>query len=169
MKSQFLPHLSKSQLQQQFDQNEVESVFDQLVQPIHEELYKKQDFSFLETLSPGQELLLKYDYVRMQVLQGGFIQMIQNGYITLLLNMPDMLQQIGANQMAQLLDDVLKVYSLNAEGLSKETSVEEFAQLYQEYEEFEELDARFTALHPETQKGIVQYALSYPDEFMQEL
>jgi len=167
VRSQFLPKISLNELVKLQEQNEIETIFEQLVLPLHEELYKKQDFSFIESLSPGQELLIRYDYVRMQVLQGGFIQLIQNGYINLLLSMPEMLHQIGASEMAQLLDDVLKVYTLNVEGLSKETSVEEFAKLYDEYTEFEELDARFALHNANTEKAIVAYALRFPDEFME--
>jgi hypothetical protein len=164
--SKFLPTISLSELIALQEENQIEAIYEQLVLPLHEELYKQQDFSFIETLSPGQELLIRYDYVRMQVLQGGFIQLIQNGYVNLLLSMPLMLKQVGAVVMGQLLDDVLKVFSLNYEGLSKETSVEEFAKLYEEYTEFEELDARFAQENAATEKAIVAYALRFPDEFM---
>jgi hypothetical protein len=167
MNSQFLPKLSLSELIALQEQNQTEAIFEQLVLPLHEELYKKQNFDFIETLSSGQELLIRYDYVRMQVLQGGFIQLIQNGYVNLLLTMPLMLHQVGAAKMAQILDDVLKVFSLNYEGLTKETSVEEFAKLYEEYTEFEELDARFAQENATTEKAIVAYALRFPDEFME--
>lgn len=167
MLSQYLPKISLTELLDLQEKNEIESIFEQLVLPLHEELYRKQDFNFIETLSPGQELLIRYDYVRMQVLQGGFIQLIQNGYVNLLLSMPQMLRQIEAPEMGQLLDDVLKVFSLNYEGLSKETSVEEFAKLYEEYTEFEELDAKFAQYHTTTEKAIVSYALRFPDEFME--
>ncbi len=166
MHSKFLPTISLSELIALQEENQIEAIYEQLVLPLHEELYKQQDFSFIETLSPGQELLIRYDYVRMQVLQGGFIQLIQNGYVNLLLSMPLMLKQVGAVVMGQLLDDVLKVFSLNYEGLSKETSVEEFAKLYEEYTEFEELDARFAQENAATEKAIVAYALRFPDEFM---
>lgn len=166
MNSKFLPKISLSELIALQEQNEIEAIFEQLVLPLHEELYKQQDFSFIETLSPGQELLIRYDYVRMQVLQGGFIQLIQNGYVNLLLSMPQMLKQVGAEPMGQLLDDVLKVFSLNYEGLSKETSVEEFAKLYEEYTEFEALDARFAEENAATETAIVAYALRFPDEFI---
>lgn len=166
MNSKFLPKISLSELIALQEQNEIEAIFEQLVLPLHEELYKQQDFSFIETLSPGQELLIRYDYVRMQVLQGGFIQLIQNGYVNLLLSMPQMLKQVGAEPMGQLLDDVLKVFSLNYEGLSKETSVEEFAKLYEEYTEFEALDARFAEENAATENAIVAYALRFPDEFI---
>ena len=110
MHSKFLPTISLSELIALQEENQIEAIYEQLVLPLHEELYKQQDFSFIETLSPGQELLIRYDYVRMQVLQGGFIQLIQNGYVNLLLSMPLMLKQVGAVVMGQLLDDVLKVH-----------------------------------------------------------
>jgi hypothetical protein len=166
VRSQFLPKLSLIELIELQEQNNTEAVFEKLVLPLHEELYKKQDFSFIETLSAGQELLIRYDYVRMQVLQGGFIQLIQNGYVDLLLAMPEMLQQIGAPEMAQLLDDVLRVYALNKDTLGKETSVEEFAKLYSEFTEFDVLDAQFASIHPDTENIIVAYALRFPDEFI---
>jgi hypothetical protein len=166
MRSQFLPKIDVATLQQLKEANDTGALYETLVLPLHEELYKRQDFSFIETLSPGQELMIRYDYVRMQVLQGGFIQLIQNGYIGLLPAMPDMLKQVSAPDMAALLDDVLKVYTLNVADLSRETSVEEFARLYQEFTEFIELDDRFTRLNAQTEQHIVDYALKYPDEFM---
>lgn len=166
MISQFLPQIDQNELKRLKDQNDLGAIYELLALPLHEELYKRQDFNFIETLSPGQELLIRYDYIRMQVLQGGFIQLIQNGYINLLLPMPQMLLQVGSEDMGQLLDDVLRVYTLNVADLSKETSVEEFARLYQEYTEFEALDARFNELNTATEAAIVQYALKYPDEFM---
>ncbi|MCC6185983.1 MAG: hypothetical protein IT256_02405, partial [Chitinophagaceae bacterium] len=70
MHSQYLPKLSLTELLALQEKDEIETIFEQLVLPLHEELYRKQDFNFIETLSPGQELLIRYDYVRMQVLQG---------------------------------------------------------------------------------------------------
>jgi hypothetical protein len=165
-RSQFLPKIAQDELQELKQQEDYGAIYDLLALPLHEELYKRQDFSFIETLSPGQELMIRYDYVRMQVLQGGFIQLIQNGYISLLPPMPAMLTQLEAADMAKLLDDVLKVYALNVEYLSKETSVEEFAKLYDEFKEFELLDQQFTELNPKTERALVDYALKYPDEFM---
>lgn len=168
MRSQFLPKIDPATLRQLKEANDTGALYEALVLPLHEELYKRQDFSFIETLSPGQELMIRYDYVRMQVLQGGFIQLIQNGYIGLLPAMPELLKQVGAPEMADLLDDVLKVYTLNVADLSKETTVEEFARLYQEFTEFIELDERFARFNQTTEDSIVAYALRYPDEFIAE-
>src|SRR5690349_2976147 len=84
-----------------------EELFDLLTQPLHALLYERQTFEFLAELTGGQRMLLCYDYVRMQAGQGGFIQLIQNGYIALLLPVIEGLQEyrIG-EELVRVLDDV---------------------------------------------------------------
>jgi hypothetical protein len=120
----------------------------------------------MDDLSEGQQLMLSYDYVQMQVLQGGFIQLIQNGYIGLLPSMPQWLSVIGCDEMAKVIDDVRKVYVLNREALDRKTSVEEFAQLYAEFSEFEGLDEAFHSQHPKTIDMLLKYAVTHHSEFI---
>lgn len=163
MKSKFLPQIQSAVIQEKKESDE--ALFELFVEPLHEELYKRQTFDFLNDLSDGQQLLLSYDYVRQQVLQGGFIQLIQNGYIGLLPMMPGWLYTIGAPDMAQVIDDVLKVYVLNRDLLSRKTTLEEFALLYQELKEFEGIDARFTGLNAPTIHIMMDYALRHIEDF----
>lgn len=163
MKSKFLPVISKEIYNTQL--NDYHSLYNTLVEPLHEKMYQVQSFDLLDDLSEGQQLLLSYDYVRTQVMQGGFIQLIQNGYVGLLPDMPGWLYKINAPEMAKTLDDVLKVYVLNRELLDKQTSVEEFALLYQELKEFEEIDDRFTRLNDKTIIKMMEYATAHIDEF----
>lgn len=164
MSSNFLPAISRQALQHA--QLSDAQCYDLLVQPLHEELYRRQSFDFMDGLSEGQQLLLSHDYVQQQVLQGGFIQLIQNGYIGLLPSMPGWLYNMGDADMAKVIDDALKVYVLNREILDKPTSVEEFALLYQELKEFEELDARFERLNTNTIHLMIEYAKSHLIEFV---
>lgn len=166
MKSQFLPELSLNTLQQLAAQKQYTQAFDYLMKPLHEEMYRLQDFTFLETLSPAQELCLRLDYAAQQILSGGYIQLIQNKFAGLLLPLPELLQQIQQQAIAQNIDNALKVYSLNFEQLNKETSLEEFTALYQEFEELNILDKEFETLYPSCIQSLVNYALDYPEEFM---
>lgn len=165
MSSKFLPVVSKAAFEEK-KAGSAEELFEFLVEPLHEELYKQQDFTFIDELSAGQQLLISYDYVRMQVLQGGFIQMIQNGYVGILPAMPEWLKMVKDRHMAKTIDDVLKVYVLNREMLDKQTSVEEFAKLYDELKEFETLDEQFMAQNDDTIKLITDYALAHTDDFV---
>jgi len=119
--SKFLPEINKQALDKAKDANNYDDIYDILAQPLHEELYRRQSFSFLDELSAGQQVLLSYDYVRTQVGQGGFIQFIQNGYISLLPQMVIWLDDMHITEMAAILDDVLKVYVLNRELLDRST------------------------------------------------
>lgn len=120
--------------------------FEMLAGPLHQALYEAQSFELLDTLSPAEQLVLSFDYVQAQVGQGGFIQLIQNGYISLLVTVIEAMQLLGTGaKMIPVLDDVLKVFVLNKDMLGRETSVEEFGKLYEEFTEFEMLDNHFDA------------------------
>ena len=166
MKSNFLPDVKNDAILIAGQPGKEDELYDLLVQPLHEELYRRQTFDLLDDLSDGQQLLLSYDYVRTQVMQGGFIQFIHNGYIALLPAMIEQLNNIGDAGMAQVLDDVLKVYVLNREILDRAATVQEFASLYEELKEFEGIDERFYKLNVPTQKHMLQYALNHLDEFV---
>ena len=165
MSSNFLPSVSKEAITEAVTSGNDEQLYDLLVQPLHEELYKRQTFDFLDELSEGQQLLLTYDYLRMQVGQGGFIQFIHNGYVGLLPSMIEQLYKEGSDEMAQVLDDVLKVYVLNRDVFNSAKSVEEFAKLYDEMKEFEGIEERYLQIALPTMKKMLEYAVAHLDEF----
>lgn len=166
MNSNFLPVAAIAEIKKAFEEGDDERVYDMLVQPLHEELYKRQTFEFLDELSWGQQLLLAGDYMHMQVGQGGFIQFIQNGYVGLLPAMVAQYYLLEAPEMAEVLDDALKVYVLNRELLDASTTVEEFAKLYDELKEFEGIDERYHKLHRETTEKLLTYAVNHLNEFV---
>jgi len=166
MTSIYLPEVKAEALEAAKLAGDDNALWDMFIQPLHEEMYRRQDFNFLDDLSEGQQLLLSYDYVQMQVMQGGFIQLIQNGYVGLLPTMPGWLEVVNCHEMAKVIDDVLKVYVLNREALDKSTSVEEFAKLYDEFQEFVALDEDFHRLHPLVFDTLLQYATNHTEEFI---
>ena len=166
MPSNYLPTIDRKEVETAYSGANYDLVYDLLVQPLHAELYKRQNFEFIDELSPGQQLLLAYDYLRTQVGQGGFIQFIQNGYVGLLPSLIEQLMMVQANDMAQILDDVLKVYVLNIDQLGKQTTVEEFAKLYDEFKEFELLDSRYAEHNLPTERKMLDYAARNLNDFL---
>ncbi len=165
--SEYLPRIEAPLIEKCFEAGDADIIFDLFVSPLHEELYRVGDFKFLEKLSPGQRLLISYDYLRMQVGQGGFIQFLVNGYVWLLPEMPELLGMVGAPEMAKLIDDVLRVFVLNISLFDKEHTNEEFARLYQELTEFEQLDQEFNKLNKETMAKITTYIKEHLNDFTQ--
>ncbi len=165
MASSYLPEINKHELNTAFTQSDYDRLYELLAEPLHKELYQRQTFEFMDELSAGQQLLLAYDYLRTQVIQGGFIQFIQNGYVGLLPSLIEQLTMVGAGDMGQVLDDVLKVYVLNIDQLGRQTTVEEFAGLYEEFKEFEAIDKRFATLNLDTEKKMLHYAMTHLADF----
>jgi hypothetical protein len=166
MTSKFLPVVSLSDLNNAYSLKDYDTLYDLLAQPLHEELFARGSFEFLDELSPGQQLMLTYDYVRTQVGQGGFIQFIENGYVGLLPAMVAQLYMVAAAEMAEVFDDVLKVYVLNKDMFSQPNTVESFARLYDELKEFEMIDKRFAELNEVTIRLMIGYAMAHLQDFV---
>ncbi len=165
MPSNFLPTIKSSIFEAIQTTDNQREVYDLLVDPLHEELYRRQTFDFLSELSWGQQLLLATEYMQMHVGQGGFIQFIHNGYIALLPNMIEQMYRLKEVEMGNLLDDVLKIYVLNRDLIESANSVQEFAKLYDELKEFEEIDARYQLLVKPYSNNLIQYAVKNINEF----
>ena len=166
MDGKYFPEIDMQKLAEVQNSGDLNAYYDLLCQPLHEELYRRQDFNFVNELTPAQRALLLFDYIQMQVSQGGFIQLFQNGYAGLLPDVIDWLNQLAEKDMAQTMDDALKVYVLNKELLDKDTTPEEFAQLYNELQEFEDIDKRFEKLHADTVKSLLNHATTHIGEYI---
>ncbi|MBS1588557.1 MAG: DUF4375 domain-containing protein [Bacteroidetes bacterium] len=163
---QFLPIINKEDFDRIKESNIKGALFSLLVAPLHEELNRRQTFDFLEDLSNGQKLFLSFDYVKDQVFQGGFIQLLANGYVGLLPEMPAWLTMMMANEMAQLIDDVLKSYVEKVSFFKDELSTQAFAQLYSELPEFDLLEKRFHSCYDPTINAMEKYAIDNLNLFM---
>ena len=121
----------------------------------------------MEELTEGQQLILCFDYVMMQVKGGGFLQLLHNGYAGLLIDLPEQLKAIQAPEMALLIDEVLQFFVPRKEKIEQEMSVEAFAKLYEQMPEINELDERFVAIYQDALSKINQYVRHHLQEFMQ--
>ena len=160
-----LPMMTDTELAMVLATGSTADIYDFFVQPVHLALYESKSFDVLDGRSNGCKLLVYFDYLRMHVAQGGFIQFIHNGYAGLLPETIALLKSFGIMEMSKLLDDVLKVYVLNFKLFESAHSVSEFAGLYNELQEFEGLDTRFNILSQVTEQVLVEYAGAHVDEF----
>lgn len=147
---------SGSKLGTFIEQQQWDAAFQELARPLHEGLYEAQSFDFLDTLTPLDRLIISLDYIKMQVGQGGFIQLFQNCYAPLLVTAIESAQAAFIGPALQkTLDDALKVFVLNNESLAKETDTVGFAALYDEFKEFEPLEEQFQQELPSVQRDII--------------
>ena len=113
----------------------------------------------MEMLSAEQHAVLCYRYVLDEVMEGGFIQLILNGYAPYVLEGPFPMvvkKEWGAGErekmmknFSKLLYEVKKQYHKHQEELSKDMSDEDFMALYEQLEDLNELGDDFLDKHQE--------------------
>lgn len=161
----FLPRLLPQQKQEALKDPSGAKLYELLTEPLLEELYRQGDFDFLNRINPGQAVFLSYEYVRQQVLAGGFIQCIQNGYVPLIALLAEQLPSLGLSGLADLLDGVLIWYVENREVLEKDGGIPYFAALYDRFPQTQEWDRRFSEGDAETIRQLADFAAARMDQF----
>ncbi len=91
----------------------------------------------MHLLSIDEHCLLAYRYLRDEVMEGGFIQLIQNGYGPYVLLGPFpmlMKKEFGLKDFAKLLYGVSHEYKRNREALEADKTDDEFMAQYEQFE-----------------------------------
>ena len=113
----------------------------------------------MSQLSADQITLLAYQILHDEVMEGGFIQLIHNGYGPFIFLNPfaKAMRLWGAREFSKLVYDGRKLYEQHAEDLTKDCTDEEFMALYEQYEEFDELDDNFIEMEEEVTEVVAHY------------
>ncbi len=116
----------------------------------------------MPNLSSEQITLLAYWIVRREVMEGGFIQLIHNGYGPFIFLNPfaKAMRLWGAREFSKLVYEGRRLYEQYAESLTQECTDEEFMALYEQYDEFDVLDDEFI----EMEEGVTKVVAHYVDE-----
>lgn len=93
-------------------------------------------------LNGAQHTLLAYRFFSDEMREGGFVQLIQNGYGGYIFSNPfaKAIKQFGAVELAKLIYKAKEIYDPNKAKLERETTEEEFNAMYVEFEEFDDLE-----------------------------
>ena len=96
----------------------------------------------MELLNGSQHTLLAFYYFTKEMRDGGFVQLIQNGYGGYIFTNPfaKAIKQFGAVELAKLIYKAKEIYDPNKAKLERETTDEEFNALYVEFEQFDDLE-----------------------------
>jgi len=121
----------------------------------------------MEMLNGYQHTLLAYRFFTEEVNEGGFVQLIQNGYGGYIFNNPvaKALKQMGAKGLSKILYKAKEIYDAHREELERETSEEEFMAMYADFEQFDELEEKFFYIEEEETLLIAQYVDDHMEDF----
>lgn len=106
----------------------------------------------MEMLSAEQHAMLCYRYVLDEVMEGGFIQLILNGYAPYVLEGPFPMvvkKEWEMKDFSKLLYEAKREYHKHQEELSRDMDDEEFMALYEQLEDLNELGDDFLDEHQE--------------------
>ena len=116
-------------------------------------------------LTGEQHSLLAYRIFRDEVMEGGFCQLIQNGYGGYIFDNPfaRVMRLWGVADLAKLVYAARKIYEEHREDLERERTDEEFMAMYEQYEAFDDLEDEFL----EKEEMFTAQVAEYVDEHLE--
>lgn len=116
-----------------------------------------------------QHTLLGYHFFREEVMEGGFVQLIQNGYGPYIFDNPfaKAMRMFGAKEFSKLIYEAKKIYDAHRADLEKERTEEEFMAMYEQYEAFDDLEERYMEEEEQITAQIATYVDEHLDSFAQ--
>ncbi|WP_072541827.1 DMP19 family protein [Bacteroides mediterraneensis] len=115
-------------------------------------------------LNGYQHTLLGYHFFREEVMEGGFIQLIQNGYGPYIFDNPfaKAMRLFGAKDFSKLIYEAKKIYDANRADLERDCTEDEFMAMYEQYEAFDDLEEKYM----EEEELITAQIAAYVDEHL---
>ncbi|WP_304214295.1 DMP19 family protein [Phocaeicola plebeius] len=120
-------------------------------------------------LNGYQHTLLGYHFFREEVMEGGLVQLIQNGYGPYIFDNPfaKAMRMFGAKEFCKLIYEAKKIYDAHRADLEKERTEEEFMAMYEQYEAFDDLEERYMEEEEQITAQIATYVDEHLDSFAQ--
>lgn len=118
-------------------------------------------------LNGMQHTLLGFHFFREEVNEGGFVQLIQNGYGPYIFLNPfaKAMKMMGAKDFANLVYDAKRIYDAHREELERDCTDDEFMAMYEQYEAFDDLEERFMDMEEEVTAIVAEYVDAHLGEF----
>ena len=129
----------------------------------------KIDADTMPLLNGHQHTLLGYHFFREEVMEGGFVQLIQNGHGPYIFDNPfaKAMRMFGAKDFSKLIYEAKKIYDAHRADLEKERTEEEFMAMYEQYEAFDDLEEQYMEEEEQITAQIATYVDEHLDSFAQ--
>lgn len=121
----------------------------------------------MQKLNAEQITLLAYETLRDEVMDGGFIQLIHNGYGGFIFLNPfaKAIKLWGLKDLSKLIYNAYALYKKYHEALEKDCSDEDFMALFEQYPEFDDYDDDFVENEEEWTEQVAQYVDAHIERF----
>lgn len=118
----------------------------------------------MDLLNSDQHTLYAYNILRNELMEGGFCQLIQNGYGSYIFDNPfaKALRFWDLQDLSKLIYKAKKIYDKHKLDLERDRSFDEFMAMYEQYESFDDLEEYFI----ENEEEFTQKVAEYVDEHL---
>ncbi len=148
-----------------------EKGFDEFVDVFVDATYKaiggELDAQRMALLNADQVTLLAYRILRDEVMDGGFVQLIHNGYGPFIFKNPfgKMMRAWGIDLLATLINKAHRLYTKYHVEIERECDYEEFMALFEKFDDFDECDNTFVEHEEEWTAAVAEYIDGHIDSF----
>lgn len=140
-----------------------------IVDAIRQEAGGELNAESMAKLSTDQITLWGYSILHEELMDGGFIQLIYNGYGSFFFDNPfaKAMRLWGLREFSKLLYKAKALYDERKVELTRERSDEEFMALFEQNPEFDELDDAFVEDEEQITEAIATYVDEHLDLFVE--
>ena len=121
----------------------------------------------LSELNSDQITLLAWDTLHQEVMDGGFVQLIHNGYGPFIFKNPfaKAVKLWGMKELSRLIYDAHSLYVKYHEQIERDCTDDEFMALFEQFPEFHDLDDEFVEREEEWTEQVAHYIDEHIEKF----
>lgn len=161
--------IDKEVLEQAYNSKSASDFIDYITDSYLEQLGGGLTAENMGDMNTDQHTLLAYRYLKDEVMEGGFIQLIVNGYAGYVLEGPFAIvlkKEWGMKELSKLLFEAKREFHLNREVLEVEMNDEEFMAVYEQLETLNDLGDEFLDDYQEkTTPAVAKYVMDNAEKF----
>ena len=137
------------------------------VDAIYEAIGGELNAETMPMLSADQVTLLAFDILHTEVMDGGFVQLIHNGYGAFIFKNPfgKAIRQWGIDELASVIKKVHRLYSTYHEEIERDYTEKKIKAIFERMEEFDNFDDCFVENEEEWTARVAYYIDEHVDHF----
>ena len=137
------------------------------IKAIHQYLGGDLNADNMGKLNTDQLTLLSYNIVRDEVMDGGFVQLIHNGYGPFIFTNPfaKVLKIWGLTELGQLINKVHRLYNKYRAEIEKDCTDDEFMALFEQHQAFDDCDDNFVENEERWTEDVARYIDNHINSF----
>lgn len=157
----------KDSLLQKAAQEGMDSFVSAFVHAIKEGIHDELTTETMTLLNANQITLLAWDILHEEVMDGGFVQLIHNGYGPFIFKNPfaKAVKLWGMRDLSKLIYDAHTLYLKHHEKIEQDCTEDEFMALFEQFPEFDDMDDTFVENEESWTEQIAEYLDQHIEQF----